>query len=189
MRPGFPPGAAPGRRSIAATAPARRDRTSQRLSGSSRSRGRRDEFQRQGCGRRRPRPARSKSANDVVMPWMVEDPIMPSRPTMEVSAVAPWSVLARTETMRSAGSSRTRFPTRSHGAIRHVRLRSSACAASAGPARRHPANPEGDFQRPRRAPARERRELQLSLSPMPGAVSGDRPTVGASNGNSQLIRD
>ena len=44
-----------------------------------------------------------ESANDVVMPWMVEDPIMPSRPTMEVSAVAPWSVLARTEMMQERG--------------------------------------------------------------------------------------
>jgi len=28
---------------------------------------------------------------------------MPSRPTMEVSAVAPWSVLARTEMMQERG--------------------------------------------------------------------------------------
>ena len=41
--------------------------------------------------------------NEVVMPWMVEDPIMPSRPTIEVSAVAPCSVVARTETMQERG--------------------------------------------------------------------------------------
>jgi hypothetical protein len=37
------------------------------------------------------------------MPWMVDDPIMPSRPTMEVSAVAPCSVVARTEMMQERG--------------------------------------------------------------------------------------
>jgi hypothetical protein len=41
--------------------------------------------------------------NEVIMPWIEDEPIIPSRPTMEVSAVWPCSVRARTEMMVDCG--------------------------------------------------------------------------------------